>query len=121
MSEELIFIYNASTGKLNSLIDFSHKIISPSTYPCSLCSLTHGDFGAKKEWKEFLEKYPLKTTFLYKNQLEHLSFLPKKFPAILFKLENNKIKELFSAEELKKISDVNELINEIKIRTLAPH
>ena len=38
---ELIFIYNAQKGRLNSLIDYIHKTVSPGTYSCNLCAITH--------------------------------------------------------------------------------
>ncbi len=41
---DLIFVYNADSGKLNVLFDVGHKIVSPGTYKCDLCTLTHGTF-----------------------------------------------------------------------------
>ncbi len=38
----LIFVYNADSGLLNAINDGILKIVSPSTYQCSLCSLTFG-------------------------------------------------------------------------------
>ena len=38
---EIVFIYNAKSGTVNSLIDWAHKIVSPDTYECSLCSMTY--------------------------------------------------------------------------------
>jgi len=36
----LIFVYNANGGLVNSWLDTAHKIVSPSTYSCSLCAIT---------------------------------------------------------------------------------
>lgn len=119
MSVELLFIYNAKSGTINTLLDFSHKLVSPSTYACSLCSLTYGNFGVKKEWQDFLNAFPVKTTFAYKNQFLDILNIPKKLPTILLKLENGHHKEIITADELKNISTITQLINEIKTRTLA--
>ena len=51
----LLFVYNADSGPLNALLDFGHKIVSPGTYPCSLCRLTYGTFGMRREWREFTQ------------------------------------------------------------------
>ena len=51
---ELIFIYNANSGVVNSLIDWAHKIISPDTYKCSLCSITYNNSDKKNEWSKLL-------------------------------------------------------------------
>ena len=45
-----LFVYNADSGPLKALFDFGHKIVSPGTYPCSLCRLTYGPFGMRREW-----------------------------------------------------------------------
>ena len=31
---KLIFVYNAESGKLNTLFDIAHKVIKPETYKC---------------------------------------------------------------------------------------
>ncbi len=53
---KLIFVYNANAGKLSAALDIAHKIISPSTYQCNLCSLTHGTFTERDVWKKFSEE-----------------------------------------------------------------
>ncbi|MDT8410840.1 MAG: GTPase [Vicingaceae bacterium] len=115
MSVELIFIYNAKSGSVNSLIDISHKIISPSTYPCSLCSITHGNFGAKEQWKNFLNELNVNATFLYKNQLQKISFKPNQVPCVLLKTEQENIQEIITAEELNSFSTLSELITVLKL------
>jgi len=48
LQKTIVFIYNAHSDIWNKYIDFAHKIISPSTYACDLCSLTHGNYSEKK-------------------------------------------------------------------------
>ena len=52
---ELIFIYNAQKGRLNSLIDYIHKTVSPGTYSCNLCAITH-NFKKKIKWDNFIKR-----------------------------------------------------------------
>jgi len=44
---KLIFVYNADSGLLNAMKDWAHKIVSPETYPCSLCALTYNNLGMR--------------------------------------------------------------------------
>jgi hypothetical protein len=48
---QLIFVYNADSGGLNTLFDIAHKVVSPETYSCSLCMLTHGVLSERTAWK----------------------------------------------------------------------
>ncbi len=41
----LLFVYNADSGLVAGLFDSAHKLLSPSTYQCQLCTLTHGVTG----------------------------------------------------------------------------
>lgn len=63
---QLIFVYNARPGVLNGMIDSIHKALSPSTYPCGLCALTHGFFAMRPEWKSWLAALPLPHVFIYR-------------------------------------------------------
>ena len=108
---ELIFIYNAGSGLFNAMSDFAHKLLSPSTYPCSLCMLTYGNTGMKKEWKTFLESLPYKKTFLHKDEAQKTSVeIPKELPAILLKDEQGEIQQLVSATELNQLQSLKELM-----------
>jgi hypothetical protein len=69
---ELLFVYNADSGLLNATVDFFHKIISPSTYACSLCAVTYGNRGMRPDWREFVAELPVKTTFLHRDELRKL-------------------------------------------------
>ncbi|NJM95354.1 MAG: GTPase, partial [Acaryochloridaceae cyanobacterium CSU_5_19] len=42
--DRLIFVYNANSGGINTALDIAHKLLSPSTYRCNLCRLTHDTF-----------------------------------------------------------------------------
>lgn len=98
-----IFVYNANSGTLNLWKDILHKLISPSTYPCSLCAMTHDAFEAKAAWKEFLSKFKYPIEFLHNDEWKQSDYLDEqiKLPVVLFKKDNlEKPKLLFSAEKL---------------------
>lgn len=66
---QLIFVYNADSGLFNTLTDIAHKLLSPQTYACNLCKLTHTALHARKEWKEFIASSPLPLDFVHRDEL----------------------------------------------------
>lgn len=109
-NRKIIFVYNAKHNLFNMLSDYVHKALQPSTYSCNLCKLTHGNFGMKKEWKEFIEKTGDEKSFLYKDDFsrqypEYSGFIA---PAV-FREEEGKLRELFSAAELNSYQSLREL------------
>ena len=89
MEKSLVFVYNAKSGLFNKLTDFAHKIISPNTYACNLCAITHSEFGMRNEWKEFLDSIELPVVFLYQDGLSQqfgIDNVP--LPAIFIKTGN---------------------------------
>lgn len=65
----LLFVYKADSGLFNTASDIAHKLISPQTYECSLCALTHGYFSMRKEWAGFLEQLGLPCAFRHRDEL----------------------------------------------------
>jgi hypothetical protein len=105
---KLIFIYNANSGKLNTLFDIAHKLISPETYQCDLCSLTHGALSEKKTWQEFRKRNGLKMEFLHKDEFEKLHAKTFDYPVILKQADD--IELFLNADEISHIKSVDELI-----------
>ncbi len=64
----LLFVYNADSGLFNTLADIGHKIFSPSTYQCALCSLTHGYFSERRQWQAFVEQLDCRCEFLHRDE-----------------------------------------------------
>ncbi|MCM8533201.1 MAG: hypothetical protein NE330_18680 [Lentisphaeraceae bacterium] len=114
MTGKLIFIYNADSGKLNALGHSLHKFISPSTYKCDLCRLTHGFFKEKQEWSDFLSQLDLDADFLHKDELidDFLHLKPYDAPVVLLE-KNGSIEELINSASFKNISDINQLVTAI--------
>lgn len=66
----LIFVYNADSGFVNTLLDIGHKIVSPQTYACNLCAITHSTFSMRDEWKNFVAGLGVPIEFLHRDELE---------------------------------------------------
>ncbi|OUR89457.1 hypothetical protein A9Q81_21645 [Gammaproteobacteria bacterium 42_54_T18] len=61
----LVFVYNADSGMLNLMKDIAHKLLSPATYPCSLCDLTYSAFGERRSWIRFRKALPVSQQYLH--------------------------------------------------------
>lgn len=110
---ELIFIYNAKSDRLNAILDFAHKIVSPSTYACDLCKLTHGNFGEHEAWKAFMKTSDLHLTFYHTDEFETRyseSFL---YPVVL-KKEGEKLSIFLDKEAIAVFRATEELIEGIQ-------
>jgi hypothetical protein len=117
----LIFVYNANGGVLSALGDMVHKIVSPATYPCSLCALTYGAVSMRGEWRQFLDGTGLPTLFLYRDDFRRdLDDRDLALPVILLGGEAPVPQVLVSADELDALPDLPTLIALIKAR-LAAH
>ncbi|ADR21279.1 hypothetical protein MATR_10920 [Marivirga tractuosa] len=110
---ELIFVYNANSGKWNGYMDIMHKIFSPKTYPCSLCDITYGTFKIREEWAEFKNTLDIPLTFLHKDEWLEQYGIKDKLPAVFIK-EDNKIKNWIPAETLdqQELGSLKNLIKE---------
>lgn len=85
---KLIFVYNADSGLFNTVSDIAHKIISPKTYSCNLCALTHGHFKIKEDWVNFLDEIKTELEFLHRDEFSKQHNYPDtELPAIF--IENN--------------------------------
>jgi hypothetical protein len=92
------------------LSDYVHKAVNPSTYQCSLCRLTHSNFGMKAEWKAFIEMLEGEKIFLYKDDFlkqypEHTGLAA---PAVFIE-EGGELRQLFSASVLNSYQSLREL------------
>jgi hypothetical protein len=107
--QRLIFVYNADSGLLSTLADFTHRILFPSTYKCRLSTLTYGNFRMKKDWKHFLKGLPARVTFFYKDDFMKRYNIGTAFPAVYIKnidvirvfLTKKEIEHCKSLQELK--------------------
>lgn len=116
---ELIFVYNANSGKANAFVDGLHKFVSPETYSCNLCAITFNTFSERKVWKEFREESPVEMRFLHKDefQKEYASkwLLKYQFPLVLIG-SSDRLEVFISSEELNEITTSEALISLINSR-----
>ena len=68
MRPRLLFVYNADSGLFNTVTDIAHKLLSPSTYTCDLCALTHGHFKVRDKWVGFLQNLDADCEFLHRDE-----------------------------------------------------
>ncbi len=68
----LIFVYNADSGLFNTLTDAAHKLLSPQTYACNLCAITHTPITMRREWRRFLDDLRIPCTFLHRDEWRRL-------------------------------------------------
>ena len=117
-SGTLIFVYNADSGLFNTLADIGHKVLSPDTYPCDLCALTHGHFREKGRWKRFVETLEIPCEFLHRDQFR------KRFPGneeplpAVFRRDARGLHLCLPAEELAGCSSLEELERRVRERCL---
>ncbi|MDH5784859.1 MAG: hypothetical protein OEZ16_04525 [Chromatiales bacterium] len=112
----ILFVYNANSGKLNTWLDIGHKLISPDTYSCNLCALTHGLLSEREEWKEFRQSSSNDLVFLHRDEFEKQysnrgDFI---YPIILNVDDNGNLHPLISSDELNKLNELEELISKVK-------
>ncbi len=107
--EKLIFIYNANSGLVNTIKDFWHKALRPSTYNCNLCQTTFGVFGAKKEWKSFVNGLGIDSEFLHKDEfLEKYNIKDAKYPSAYI-TKNGNLSIFITQEEMNKVATLEEM------------
>ncbi len=109
---KLIFVYNADSGLLNTLMDIGHKIIRPETYTCNLCNLTFGNFTENKKWKDFRESTEIEMEFLHRDEFEEKYQMKHECPVILTGSEPLEV--AISKERLEKMKSLDELISAVE-------
>ena len=121
MNKKLIFVYNADSGIFNTLADAAHKIFSPKTYSCNLCAITYSNLGMKSEWKAFIEKLPIKSEFLHKDQLrEQYGMDDIPLPAI-FILEDKIPQLLIGADKINACESMADLKQLVRVQLPSWH
>jgi len=111
MSRTFIFVYNADSGLFNTVTDIAHKILSPSTYSCNLCALTHGHFKVKDVWVGYLKQAQAEFEFLHRDEfVKSYGQLSDDLPAI-FEYKDKKPFILFASKEINKLKNIEQLID----------
>lgn len=112
-AQKLLFIYNATSGKLNAVWDGIHKIFSPNSYPCSLCAITYGVVGENKLWKKFRNEAHMEMEFLHRDEFlkSYASKFGHKFTfPIVLSTGKGELEVAVTTEELNQLKSAEELI-----------
>lgn len=108
---KLIFVYNADSGLFNTMADMAHKLFSPKTYQCDLCSLTHDALHVKKAWKQYIASLPVEMEFLHRDQYRaQFAHRDLRLPVILACEQGHECREWISATQLHACKDVHDLM-----------
>lgn len=108
MRPALIFVYNADGRFLDRLTDTAHKLLSPATYACNLCAITHGATGMHREWKGFLEGLDVDLEFHHRDGWKDAWGPPRDLPVILYRTTTG-VATLVPAEEIEGLSTLEQL------------
>lgn len=116
----LLFVYNARPGLLNGMADSFHKALSPASYPCGLCALTHGFFTMRRPWKDWLHQLRLPHQFLYRDAFRQAwpdqrdLALP-----IIALIREGRLEPVVSASEFREMASLEVLISTLDARLAA--
>ena len=108
---QLLSVYNADGGIFNMVADGVHKVVSPETYPCSLCAVSYGLVSMHGAWRKYLKSLQHKVIFHHKDDFAQV--YPGhnvELPAILVKEHGPEPEVLIDKDELDELADVNELV-----------
>lgn len=110
---QLIFIYNANAGLLHATIDTLHKWLSPSTYACQLCRITHHGFGMMTRMRKYLDSLDMELVFLHRDDYEEQIPFPVELPAIL-KRSNDEVRIILDNQAINECSDLEQLLQRLE-------
>ena len=115
--KSLVFVYNARSGAINNVLDIGHKLISPDTYSCNLCAMTHNTFSENKTWKKFREHSNLEMIFYHIDEFEQ-EYSNREFiyPVVLIK-NNQRLTELITHSQINSIEKTEDLIEILTQKT----
>ena len=114
----LVFVYNADSGVFNTLADIAHKLISPASYQCNLCNLTHGYFNMRDVWIEFLHDLESDVEFLHRDEyIRQYGESEIGLPAIFVK-ESEQLKLWIDKEVINQVASTDELMEMIRAALL---
>ncbi len=111
MKARLVFVYNANAGLLAGAIDSVHKTLSPDSYACNLCAVTHGIFAMRPQWRQYLKELPIDADFYHRPdfRVAFPQLAGERLP-LVGRVEQEQFTILLDADALGKIATVDELV-----------
>lgn len=115
----LLIVYNADGGLWNAFLDTLQKIVSPSTYSCSLCAITYGLLSMHNDWRRFLDSLPLTIEYFHRDEFtEAFPGTNIAFPALLIAHGSAEPRMLIPAQELDDLADIAGLMERVEERLI---
>lgn len=116
----LVFVYNADSGLVAALFDSAHKLLSPSTYDCQLCALTHGLAGPREQWSAFLKTLDVPMEFLHRDEFR------RRFPQLIgstalpaiFRKRGGALEPVLDGTALRGMTDLDALMEFVRARSV---
>jgi hypothetical protein len=108
----LVFVWNADAGILNAVKDSLHKWISPETYSCKLCQLTHGFRTENLAWRKFLDSNGRPAFFFYRDTFQNSGIVNEvegRYPAVIERQKDH-WRMVLKPEDFDQITSLPELI-----------
>jgi len=102
----LVFVYNANGGLFAGLVDTLRRLVAPGSYPCNLCKVTHGLFGMKSEWWDFLKSLNVPLVFLHRNELAAKYGIKNLELPGIFVPQGDKLRPWIDADEINRCQDL---------------
>ena len=107
--DKVIIVYNADSGLFNALLDWGHKISSPDTYNCNLCSLTYNHLGMHLQWQDFVNNLGIPIDFLHRNKFKNQYPINDLSLPAAHVLQNEKLELWISAERMNACQSLDDL------------
>lgn len=114
----LLFIYNADSGVLPGLKEYSSKTSTSQARDfCNLTAITSTPIGMKKDWKRFVRELEIPARFLNRNEfISEIGAGLVTFPAILVQIGKDLL-IVASSEEINRCSCLDDLISLVRQRS----
>jgi len=112
----VLLIYHTDGGRWQALRDAAHKMVSPTSYPCALCTLTHGVFRARGPWRDFQARHGTAVAVWHRD--EFVAAFPDqaiRTPCVLARTAEGSLHEVLSPAAIAVIDDVDGLIARLAV------
>ena len=106
---KLIFVYNADSGLFNTVSDIAHKMLSPSTYSCSLCAITHGYFKENKDWAHYIQQQDFDAEFLHRDEFSRTYDIDADSYPCVYNVCDSGLVQIINAEQINRCADIDAL------------
>ncbi|HMP02802.1 MAG TPA: hypothetical protein PKD86_08825 [Gemmatales bacterium] len=116
----MVLVYDADGGLVSGLIHSLKRLVAPDSTPCHLCKLTHGAFGMKSEWWDFLKGFNVPLIFYHRNELKKKHGITNLDLPGIFVPKGEKLLPWVESDEINRCKDLDALKRLIERRIAEP-